>query len=62
MIKLSTHYRSIKIFEFTERNQKSFYRIKVDTKLVGGEMDFILKSKKVKNSLIFQFVECHLFS
>jgi len=33
---------SIKIFELTKRNQKSFYRIKGDAKL-GGAMDFILK-------------------
>jgi len=60
MIKLSIHGRSIKIFEFTERNQKFFYRIKVDAKLRGGAVDFILKSKKVKNSLIFQLVELSL--
>ena len=45
VIKLSRHCRSIKISEFTERNKKSFYRIK-DAILGNGAVDFILKSKK----------------
>jgi len=40
------YYSHIKISELIERNKKSFYRIKVDTKLGEGVVDFILKLKK----------------
>ena len=36
---------SIKISELTERNQKSFCKIKVDAK-IDAKVDFTLKSKK----------------
>jgi len=47
VIKLSKHCRLIKISESTER--KSFYRIKVDAKLEGATINFILKSRNNKN-------------
>ena len=46
--------KSIKISEFTERNQKSFDGIKIlDAKLKGATVDFILKAKKKLKAFIF---------